>query len=54
MPKKRSDAGILMPAQYTIEDVMDQIKLAKRELQAGLGHLARAEQVYQLMTEEEK
>ena len=51
MPKKQSSVGILVPARYTMEDVIDQIKLAKRELQAALGHLARAEQVYQGITE---
>ena len=54
MERKQSSGAILIPAKYTMEDVMDQIKLAKRELQAGLGHLARAEQVYRDITEGEK
>ena len=54
MPKKQSSAGILMPVAPTHEDVMDQVKLAKREIQAALGHLARAEQVYQRITEGEE
>ena len=51
MEKKQSSGAILMPVKHTYEDVMDQVKLAKRELQAALGHLARAEQVYQGITE---
>ena len=41
-----------MPVEHTMEDVVDQVRLAKRELQAALGHLARAEQVYRNITEE--
>ena len=51
MEKKKSSGAILMPIPYTHQDVMDQVKLAKRELQAALGHLARAEQVYRDITE---
>ena len=43
-----------MPVEHSYEDIIDQVKLAKRELQAALGHLARAEQVYQRITEGEE
>ena len=54
MSKKQSSGAILMPVEHAYEDVMDQVKLAKRELQAALGHLARAEQVYRSITEVEE